>query len=97
MTIVGESAGGADVGSAARQRPAAGVTFHRAWAMSSSITPLYRDARRADEAADALLRAANVDDIAGLAQLWVAHLLEAQREVLRDPLRRDDSVLAGSR
>ena len=84
VTVFGESAGGASV-VALLASPAASVTFHRAWAMSPSITQL-RDARRADEATETLLRAANVDDTAGLAHLSVERLLVAQRDVLRDPI-----------
>jgi para-nitrobenzyl esterase len=82
VTVFGESAGGASV-VALMASDAAGRTFHRAWAMSPSITQL-RDERRAGEAADALARAAGVSDWRALADLSAAQLLEAQREVLRD-------------
>ena len=101
VTVFGESAGGASV-VALLASPAAGVTFHRAWAMSPSITQL-RSTRRAEEATETLLRAANVDDIAGLAHLSVERLLVAQRDMLRDPigamtafaLTADGDVLTG--
>ncbi|MGD9705682.1 MAG: carboxylesterase/lipase family protein [Acidimicrobiia bacterium] len=82
VTVFGESAGGASV-VALLATPAVGATFHRAWAMSASITQL-RDERRAAEATAALLAAAELDDVAALLALSADRLLHAQRAVLRD-------------
>lgn len=82
VTVFGESAGGASV-ITLLATPAAGTTFHRAWAMSPSITQL-RDARRADDATEALLQAAEVASLDELRSVPVDALLRAQTEVLRD-------------
>ena len=82
VTVFGESAGGASVVTLLATG-AAGQTFHRAWAMSPSITQL-RDGSRAAEAAAALTKAAGVDDLDGLRGLTSERLLDAQREVLTD-------------
>lgn len=76
VTIFGESAGGSSV-VALMATPAANGLFHRAVAMSPSITQL-RSAERADDALADFLREAAADSLEALADAPVDALLAAQ-------------------
>jgi para-nitrobenzyl esterase len=86
VTVFGESAGGTSVVSLMTSPLAEGL-FHRAWAMSPSLSQL-RSAERARAVATDLVAAAGLGggDAARLRDLPVEQLLEAQGEILR---RRD--------
>jgi para-nitrobenzyl esterase len=83
VTVFGESAGGTSVVSLLTS-PLAENLFHRAWAMSPSLTQL-RSAERAQAVATELLAAAGLGAGGGarLRDLPVERLLEAQGEILR--------------
>ena len=80
MTIFGESAGGASV-VALLAAPSARDLFHRAVAMSPSLTQV-RSSTRADAATAELLAAAGADSIDQLRTCSVDDLLAAQVVVL---------------
>jgi para-nitrobenzyl esterase len=82
VTIFGESAGGASV-VALLAAPSARDLFHRAIALSPSLTQL-RSSTRADEAATALLAAAGARSVDDLRSHPVDDLLAAQAAVLAD-------------
>ena len=79
VTVFGESAGGSSV-VALLGTPASAGLFHRAIAMSPSITQL-RTSERAAEAAEAFLEATGVS-VDGLSTLSVEEILKAQAVLL---------------
>jgi len=82
VTIFGESAGGSAVVALLATPPATGL-FHRAFAMSPSITQL-RNAHRASEAESQFLAAARVSDREQALSLTPDQMLDAQQLLLRD-------------
>ena len=83
VTVFGESAGGSSLIALMATSRATG-RFHRAWAMSPSITQL-RSATRAADAEAELLTAAGVADRDGLRALSTEALIAAQTEVFSRP------------
>lgn len=82
VTVFGESAGGSSL-VALMAMPAARDLFHRAFAMSPSISQL-RSGERADEALAEFLAAAGASSLDELADAPVERLLAAQAERLKD-------------
>ena len=82
VTIFGESAGGSAI-VALLATPSATGLFHRAFAMSPSITQL-RNADRASEAESQFLAAAGVSDREQALSLTPDQILDAQQALLRD-------------
>jgi para-nitrobenzyl esterase len=83
VTVFGESAGGASVVALLAVPTAAGL-FHRAMAMSPSITQL-RDPARADAAQAELLSRAGASSLDDLGAAPLDVVLDAQRGLLKDP------------
>lgn len=82
VTVFGESAGGSSL-VALMAMPATKDLFHRAFAMSPSISQL-RSGERADEALAQFLQAAGAASLDELADAPVQRILDAQAERLKD-------------